>query len=530
MLALCILFYRNKGAYIMQKGSKLANADSYINQKLEIGTLKKKAIQSGGVNVASAMVSFGIQTVGVVVLGRLLRPNDFGIVTMVMAICLLPMNFGTNGFTEYIIQTQKLEEEELNGIFWIHAIISIALTIAFIFAGPFLARFYREPQIGDIAAVLAFGIIVQMLSTVQLALLKKRMEFRKIALNNIIAGALSTALGIGLAIGGFGSWAVVIRNLSSVALITIGVWIACPWRPGSPKGLRKGTESLGFALRVYGNFTLSYFARSLDKVLLGRYHGSLFLGNYDRGYYLSSVPVEQLATPLHSIGLSTLGRLRSEPELFRSYFSKALRTLSFFGVFAAVICTVGGREIVRVLLGPGWEQAGIVVCAFGPGIAANIIYSMHSWLHLSLGRPDRWLRWSIAGLALTAGLIFCAAPYGPVYVAAAYSVSFYILLAPSLWYGGRPINLKLCPLLKCMAPYFAAGIVTVAIFLAGTELYAPTQGYFRRLVPIEKLIIATFISTTIYIGLVIIFHFGLDPLKEILSFIKMFITRERKTE
>jgi len=501
-----------------------------MNQVLkhfELSTLKAKAVKGGGINIVSTMISFLVQTVGVIALGRLLKPSDFGVVAMVSAFYLLLMNFGPNGFTEYIIQKKSVETKDLNSIFWIHAAMSLSLTLGLVAAGPILSRFYEEPAIRLITQVMAAGIMVQMLSTVHQSILKRDMEFRKLAINNILASVLSTTLAIVLAIKGFGHWAVVSRQLSTVVFVTLGSWIVCPWRPNVPGGFRNGKNSIRFALRVYGNFALGYFAKSLDKVLLGRFHGPILLGYYDRAYHLSSMPVEQLASPLHSVGLATLSRLSNNRARYEKYYKKALQTLSFFGLFASVVMTVSGGDLIRIILGAEWQQAGYIVRAFGPGIGVNILYWTHSWIHLSLGRPDRWLRWSAFSLLFTAVLLFLASRISPIHVAAAYSFSYYVLLVPSIWYAGKPIQLRIGPLIKALRPYFLSGLCTCVLELVLLELWKGTALHLQQLRPLLRVGVVCTGGGVVYMGLLVAFRRSLDPIREVLSALKIFLARNQ---
>jgi O-antigen/teichoic acid export membrane protein len=492
--------------------------------------LKVKAVKGAGTNVIAQLISLIANTFGVIILARLLQPNDFGLVTMVATFYLLVSNFGANGFSEYIIQKQTINRFELNNIFWLHGILSFLLMIIFMSMAPILSNFYNEALITPIAVVMAFGIIVQMLSTVHLAILQRNMEFKKVAVNGVLAGVTGVVLAIVMAMSGAGYWAVVARQLSIPVVMTIGAWVVCPWRPGAPGQMKEAMGSFRYASHVYGNFCLNYFARNLDKILLGKYHGSQMLGIYDRAYYLSSMPAEQLVSPLHSVALSTLSRLREDSESFCIYFKKAISTLAFLGLLAGLILTIAGKDLIYVLLGQGWEKSGAVVEAFGPGIGAMFIYATHSWIHLALGKPERWLRWSIVSFVLTGSLFFISAPFGPVAVASAFSLSFYVLLFPALWYAGRPIGLKVIPICKAIMPFFGSAVVTWIIWAGSFNLIIATSKFLVELNIFLRIFLEISLSSILYVALLIAFHRGLGPIMEIVNLGKTFILREKILE
>ncbi len=499
-------------------------------EKPSVGSLKSRAIKGGGVSVAAEIISLVLRVFGVVVLARLLQPRDFGLVTMVTAFYLLLAGFGYNGFTEYIIQKETIDHAELSRIFWLHALCNLFLSLCFIASAPLMAIFYAEPEAKIIAIVMASGIMAQMLSTIHLSLLKRGMQFTKVAVVTTTARVTSVVLAILMAAKGFQYWSIVARQLSEVFIMAIGAWIACPWVPGVRVGLKKSLPSLRFALPVYGNYTLDYLARQLDKILLGRLHGSIVLGNYDRASYLASIPVDQLVAPLNNVGLATLSRLRNEPEKFHRYYVKALCLLAFVGVYGSLLLTLSGKDLVFLLLGPGWEQAGMVVSMLGPGTAAKIIYSTYSWLHLSLGKPQRWLRWNFIFLIFIAVVFAIVVRFGVVYLSLAVSITFYLLLVPAIQYAGKPIGLKMMPLIKSVGPYFAAGLGTCFIWLGLMMFCPPASTLVNALHPIIRLFLVIAFCTVAYLVLVVVFHLSTEPLKEFKSSLRMLVRREESNE
>lgn len=506
----------------------MSSKSNNFGRQSDMTTLRHLAVKGGGLNIASSGISLVIQTVSVIILGRLLQPGDFGLVTMVTAFSLILMNFGLNGFTEYIVQKDTIEQCELSAIFWIHFFINSALMSAFIAAGPFLAQFYHDQRVVVVTVALSSTIVVQMLCTVQLALLKRRMEFGKLAIINILSGIISSVLAILLAIRGVGYWAIVSRQVSSVLVMSVAAWILCPWRPCSPRGHRGLMHPVRYALRVYGTFILGYALRSLDKILMGRYYGSLILGNYDRAYYVSTIPVEQLVTPLHSVGLSTLSRLREDRQRFLGYYLKALSTLSLIGMFASLILTIAGKDLIKILLGEGWDLAGKTVMAFGPGIGILIVLSTNSWLHLSLGNPERLLIWGLISLGVTSAMLLLTIHRGPVYVAAGFSIVNGLLIIPSLWYGGRPVKLRISNILKAVGPSFLSGLATSLLLASFFYFIKITASLVESVSPLVRIIIDVVIGGLFYVLLIAVLERSFISIRNLLSLVMLAFNKIRR--
>ena len=488
--------------------------------------LKKKAVKGAGINVVTHSINFLFRTVGVIVLARLLTPKDFGLVAMVTAFSLLPLNFGFNGFTEFIIQKKHLSTQEINSIFWLHLFIAASLSFSFIIFGFCLVVFYKEPALRGIAAVMATSFILAAFYTTPRALLRRDMKFTSIAIGDLIAEILSIVFAIVAAVAGMAYWAVVTRQLSSSVVHVIVAWILCRWRPNRPRNLSSAVPAFKYALKVYSNFSVNYLTKSIDKVLLGKFHGSALLGNYDRAYYLSSLPAGQLLTPLNSVALATLSRLREDRERFSAYYIKAVSMVSFLGTIAAVVLMLSARDLIPLLLGPGWSETGLILMAFSPGIAAELIYGTYTWLHLSLGTPGRWMRWNLFATLITVISFIIAAPFGPVSMAIAYSAAMYLLVLPGLWYAGRPIELSITALIRGIWPYLAAAISICSFWLYLSTYWLALKGLLLGRNPISRIVITSFIALFLYLLIVIILQRSFNTIREVISLLRLMLSRK----
>jgi PST family polysaccharide transporter len=487
--------------------------------------LKKKAVKGAGINAVMHFISFLFHTGGVIVLARLLTPKDFGLVAMVTAFSTLPMNFGLNGFLSYIIQKQHLERKEINAIFWVHVYTASFLAFCFVGFGIFLVYFYSEPALGGIAAAMATSFILVALFTSHTALLRREMKFASVAIGELIAVIVSIALSIAAAIGGLTYWAVVVRQLTASAVVVIASWILCSWRPSRPRDIARALPGFKYALKVYGNFTIGYLTKSIDKVLLGKFYGAESLGTYDRAHHLSALPAGQLLTPLTSVVLATLSRLQDDKERFTVYYLKTVSMVSFLGTIAAIVLMLSARDLVPLLLGPGWSETGRILMVFSPGIGATLIYGSISWLHLSLGTPGRWLRWNIISTIITIISFIIAARFGAMAMAATYSATMYILVLPGLWYAGRPIELSIIALLRSIWPYFIAGLTTALIWFFLPVFWPQLNDLMTSFNLLSRVIIAFCISPLLYLTILIIMQRSFVSIRELITLLKIFLSR-----
>ena len=498
---------------------------SKIISELDSANIKKKAVKGAGVNVFTNALDFIFHTVGFIILARLLSPKDFGLVAMVTAFSLLPMNFGLNGFAAFIIQKQSLSKEEINSIFWVHVFVALFLSICFVLFGFFLVKFYSEKALCRISTAMALTIILVALYTTHSALIRREMKYGPIAVGDLSASMLSMVCAICAAVLGMSYWAIVIRQLVRPALQVVVSWFLCPWRPGKPRNLASAIPCIKYGLKVYGNFTIDFFSKNIDKVLLGRIYGSSVLGNYDRAGNLSAIPAGQILMPLSSVALATLSRLREDTQRFIQYYTKAVALITFIGTLAATLLMLSAQDLIPLLLGPKWSETCFLVMAFSPGITALLVEGSISWLHLSLGTPGRWFRWNIFATTITIIIFAVAAPYGALVMATAFSIAKFLIILPGIWYAGRPVQLKIRHLLSALWPYFASGLITSILWLYIPQLW-PSLGYIiLNLSRLNHLLLVLFITPLIYITIVTIFQRNFSSCLELIHLFRLSVSR-----
>jgi PST family polysaccharide transporter len=487
--------------------------------------LRSKALTGASITLVGQTCAFAIGTVGTIVLARLLTPHDFGLVTMVLAFSLLLQNFGMNGFIEATIQKERIDHAQVSTLYWINVAINFVLMLIFMASAPIIAWFYNEPLLKPIVVVMAISILFGGAATQHQGLLRRNMEFAKVAGVDIAAVLASLGIAIVLAYSGWGYWALVARWVTAPVVMTAGGWLMCAWRPGRPTRGTGVRPMLRYAFSTYGNFVLFYFSKTADKVLVGRFLGSQALGAYDRAFQLSAMLPSQLGVPLNSVAMPAFSRLASDPARFRHSYLTVLSILAFICMPVSAIVTLTGRDVTLLLLGPQWESASQLLPIFGLSTGLMLMYFTHAWLHLSLGTPDRWLRWAVIAFIVTMVLLVAGLPFGPLGVAAAYSLSVYILTVPAIWYGGRPVQLKPSAIVRASWTFFAAALGAGLLSWFVANGWDSTALLFNRLNPIERIGALVLLCTSTYLLFVVILHRGVAPISQFIRLVREMLPR-----
>jgi PST family polysaccharide transporter len=477
--------------------------------------------------ITGSASSFAVQIGSVVILARLLTPSDFGIVTMVTTFSLLLRSFGLNGFTELIMQREELTDSLASNLFWINVGIGSILTLLFASSGPLLALFYHNSAVVQVTEGMSLTIGIGCLGYIHLGLLQRAMHFRNTAIIGLAGQVLQIIISIGLAMAGWHYWALVWGSVTQTAVTAAGAWLMCRWTPRRPGRVAGTAAGLKFAANVYSHFAFSYFTRNTDNLLVGWRFGARALGFYKRAYDLFVLPETQLLSPLSAVVVSTLSRVNGDREQFQRYFLRTISVLALVGMGIGADFALVGEDIIRFLFGPGWKEAGRIFALFGPGIGVMLLYNTHGWIHLSIGRPERWFRWGLLEFGCTVSLFLLTLHWGPPGVAFAWTASYFLLMFPGLWYAGKPIGLGIGPMLAVIWKFFAAsvgaGAATLLIFRA-MPYFATVVGTSGALV---RMVSISLVFFGLYLAGVTALHQGIKPLRETAGLIRDLLPERR---
>jgi PST family polysaccharide transporter len=263
-----------------------------------------------------------------------------------------------------------------------------------------------------------------------------------------------------------------------------------------------------FGLHTFGYWGANYATRNLDNLLVALCYGSLSLGSYKKAYDLFALPANQLSVPLTDVAVASLSRLRDDPEKYRRNYVKALSLLAFTGAGLSAILTLAGKDLVRLVLGAQWDEAGRIFTYFAPGIGIMMLYNTNGWLHLSTGRADRWFRWGMIEMVTTCVLFAVGLSFGPRGVAVAWTASFCLLLGPGLSYAGLPIGLSFSSVFSAVWKYavsaFGAGLLCWTLL----NWVEPSASYFRELSSAIRVMVFGCSFTLMYVTLLLLFPFS----------------------
>ena len=298
-----------------------------------------------------------VQIAVLMALGRLLTPAEFGIMGAAAVVIALSQIVSQIGVGPALIQRRELRPAHVRVAITLSCTLGILLGAAVYAGAPAIARFYRIPEVEPVLRVVAFLFPLDGLNTVAKSLLSRDLRFRlfvALDVSSYVAGY--AAVSVGLALLGFGVWALVWANLAQVALRTVVMYVATrhPVRPSMD--LQAGRDLLSFGLGHSIAQIGTVLSQQGDNLVVGRWLGPAALGVYGRAYSLMVMPASAFGRIVNRVLFPVMAQVQDERERLAGAYERALAIVALVSLPISTFLWVVAPEFIPLVLGPGWAS------------------------------------------------------------------------------------------------------------------------------------------------------------------------------
>lgn len=346
-----------------------------------------------------------------IVLARILDPEHYGSLTLMVIFTTLANVFIQKGFSASLVQNRDVTREDYSSVFWVSLGIAGA-AYAVIFAGaPFISRFYRQPELVQPLRVLALLLFPGALNSVQQAKASREMHFRKVFLSNVGGVLVAGTASIILACMGFGLWSLVIQSVLSVTVSCVLLRILSDWRIRLVCNWRRVKVLFSFGWKLLLSELLDTLYQDLHSLVIGVRFDSEVLGFCNRGKQFPQFVVMAATSTVQSVMLPAMSRRQDDRQQLEALMRDTV-SLTSFCIFPVMLGLAGvATPLVSVVLTEKWLEAVpymqiyCLAMAFLP-IQAGCLQGINA-----VGRSDLFLR-----IALVKTLTSLAALLGAVFL------------------------------------------------------------------------------------------------------------------
>ena len=475
----------------------------------EQGKLKKQVVSGLIWTFGERILAQGVSFVLSIILARLLMPEEYGVIAIVLVFINVANVFVSNGFGEALVQKTDASEEDFSTIFYCSLLVSIVLYLVIFFIAPLVADWYDQDILTSLLRVLGLKIPLSAINTIQNAYVQRKMIFKKFFFSTIGGTLFSAVVGISMAYCGCGAWALVGQYLVNSIMSTLVLFVTVPWRPKKLFNKNSARKLVGYGWKITVSSLINTLYNELRSLLIGGVYSSSDLAYYNRGNQFPSLIIVNTDTAISKVIFPAMAKSKDDTAQLKEVCKRAL-TMTAYVVFPILIGLMRVAEpIVKLLLTDKWLpcvpflQLSCIYYMFQPLQTAN-------WQCLkAVGRSDLCVKLEVIKKIIGFSLLFASIPFGVHAIAISTTLFGFISVIINMIPNRKLISYSVFEQCKDLLPAMLLSVV-----MGGVVYFIGKMGMNLVL----TLIIQVSVGVLTYVVLSVIFK--LDSFLYMMSLIK----------
>ena len=346
------------------------------------------------------------------ILARILGPEEFGIIGLVSIFITFGITLVDSGLSLSLIRTANSDDQDYSTVFFVNIGISIVLYFLLFFSSPFISEFFKQPMLSDIIRLYCLTFILSAFCAVQIALMMKNLEFKKLMLCNMPGALIGVAVALILGYSGYGIWSLVWMYLSTQIFQTLALWYFSNWNPKFIFSVEKLKVHFKFGYKLMLSGLLDNTFKNLYNFIFGKFYSIQQLGFYDRANSLNEYPVLLITGIINKVSYPILSSIQNDKNKIAKIYKTSLQ-LTFF-VTAPVMLGIAAviQPIILLVLGDKWIAAVPFFQIISLGVIFYPIHAFNINVLKVYGKSSLFLKLEVIKKIIIIILILLSIPFG----------------------------------------------------------------------------------------------------------------------
>lgn len=425
-------------------------------------TLKEKTANGllwGGIN------NGGQQLLGLVfgiILGRLLSPDDYGMIAMISVFSLVANELQNSGFKTALANLPAPTDRDYNSVFWFNILMGVSLYAILFFSAPLIARFYGVPELVPLCRYAFIGFVISGLGTVQSAWLFKNLRAKQQAKTGLAAVLISSAVGVTMAFCGMSYWSLATQSIVFITIHTSLLWHYSPWRPTLSIDFGPVRSMFRFSCKLLLSNIITHINTNILNILLGLHFSKRDVGYYNQAYQWNSKCFYTLQGMVQMVAQPVFVELKDSSDRQLAALRKLMRVTAFISFPLLLGFGLVSREFIVLTITETWEASAILIkilCVSGAFMPLGTILSN---LVVSKGRSSTYMMCNVCLGLLQIALMTMLYRYGIHTMVVAYTILNTLWILVWHHFVSRMTGYRITMLLADIMPFAASAFAVMA--------------------------------------------------------------------
>lgn len=450
----------------------------------------------------------GIQFIIGIVLARLLTPNDYGIIGIIMVFFVFCDIFVDSGFGRGLIQKTDRTETDSSTVFFFNIFVSIFCILFLWFLAPFVADFYHDEKLILFIRISSFTLFLNALSVVQISHLISSFSFKTLAKANFFSTFLSGILAILLAYYGFGVWALICQYLLRSFTLFVIIWAASRWLPILTFSKKSFLQLYSYSSKIFFGTFVNQIVTNLNNIFIAKQITVSSLGYYTRGQQFPSFIQGALSSVFSNLSLPILSESKSNILDFKLKSRMFIKIVTTINMPIMILLAILAKPLVLLLLTEKWIACVPIVQVYCliRLFQSNGIINLNC--ALALGRSDVALKVELIKIPIGLLCLFFTLKYGLYSFVLGQCVLAFINLFIDSYYTGKHLNYNIFSQIKDVTLSIFSGLFAAIL---SSSFYLIINNNYLQIAVISICFMSIYL-TSLYLGkneelMILINHF-----------------------
>ena len=394
-----------------------------------------------------------------IILARLLLPEDYGTIALVMVFISILQVFVDSGLGNALIQKKDADDIDFSTVFFTNIVFCIVIYILLFFFAPVISRFYGRSSLASVIRVLGLTVVISGVKNIQQAYVSKNFLFRKFFFSSFISTGIAAIVGIVMAINGFGIWSLIIQQICNLSIATIILWSTVGWHPVFNFSFHRLSSLLSFGWKLLVAALFATFYEKIGQLIIGKKYSTHDLAFYNRGESIPSLFVQNFDSSFNSVLLPALSVEQDNKSNLKSITRRSIQigTYIISPMMIGLFCIA--NTFVEVLLTDKWISCVFYLRLFCVCYLFRPIFTASLNLFNATGRSDLYLKVEVLKKITSFTLLFMSMWISVKAIAFSILLSSFLEIIYDVWPCRKLVNYSFMELFCDVAPNIVMSLV-----------------------------------------------------------------------
>lgn len=447
-------------------------------------SLKNKTVKGAGWSFIDSIAGQGITFLVGLVLARLLTPEEYGLIGIIIIFIAVFNSIVDSGFSNALIRKNDAKDIDYNTVFISNLIISVVLFGVLFLCAPVISQFFDQPQLIPLLRVMGFIVIINAFAIIQRTIFVKNVDFKTQTKVSFISSITSGVVGIGMAVSGLGVWSLVGQQISKQFLNTAFLWIYSNWYPKFQFSFSSFKELFSFGWKLLVSGLIDTVWREIYQVVIGKWYTPAALGQYTRAQQFASICSSNLTTVVQRVSFPVLSSVQDDKERLKNGYKRIIKVTMLLTFTLMLGLASVAKPMILALIGEQWLPC---VPFFQIICLQMMLYPLHS-LNLNMlqvqGRSDLFLKLEIVKKIIAIGPLLLGVFVDIYWMLGGSVLTGFISYYLNAYYSGPFLNYSIKEQVKDIFPSFGVALaMAIPVFFMS---YIPMNPFV--LLPLQILV------------------------------------------